>query len=286
MNATRGAGALAGSCCLCLCASAFGADTGAAATPIRVVTSLTPASLHFGDPVTAEVEVDFDPQTVSAASIRVDPGLTPYVVQSAPASQAVAPGVVRFSYSALCVTDACLPIHGRRVVRLEPATVTASTGSRTVTAVGRWRPVTVSTRLARSSLTGHVRFRSPSRPPTPGYRLSPGTLVALLVGAAALCLVAAVLLVGRPLAGRRRRTVAPGLSALDLAIAYVRDSVGREAADRRRALALLSQTAGETGADPGLVAASATSAWSKPPPTAGTTTDLAEQATRARSREE
>ena len=49
----------------------------AGAAPLSVSTSLEPGSTRFGDPVVAEVDVAYDPQTVDAAGIRVHPGFTP-----------------------------------------------------------------------------------------------------------------------------------------------------------------------------------------------------------------
>ncbi len=269
-------------CCLCLCLSASGVAGGAPAPPLRVITSLVPVSVKFGDPISAEVQVDFDPSVVSASSISVEPGLTPFVTESTPALRVVSAGVARLRYSMICVTDNCLPIHGKRVVHLAPVTVTARAGSRTLSAAGRWQPVTVSSRLSPSALTGRVRFRIPAGPPAPGYRLAPGTLVAALVAAAALCILAAAIIAGPAFSRSRRRIAATPLSPFDLAIAYVRDSTARSDPDRRRALAYLSETIREAGADPGVATASDSTAWSEPPPTAGTATELAERAVVAR----
>jgi hypothetical protein len=247
-----------------------------AGTPLSVVTALTPESVKFGDPVTAELTVRFDSSSVSPASIRVDPGLTPYVAMSRPTTRVSASGVAQMRYSLTCLTSACLPVHGSRLVHLEPVVVTARAGSQTLRAVGHWPAVTVTSRLSPSALTGRARFRHPAGPPAPAYRISPSRLIATLVGAAALCVLAAALIAGRVFVGVRRRPVAISRSALDLAIAYVRDSIRRDDADRRRALALLSETVDTV--DPDLASTSAASAWSKPPPTAGAASALADRA--------
>src|SRR5213078_542821 len=91
--------------------------------------------------------------------------------------------------------------------------------------------------------TGRIRFRSPSTPPAPRYRLAPGALAAVLIALAALCALAGVALTARELARRSARAKVRRLSALELAIAYVRDSTVRTEHDRRRALELLSEAA-------------------------------------------
>src|ERR1700724_4398909 len=87
--------------CIGLGGSADGAFAGSVGTPVRVVASLHPAAVLFGDPVTAEVEVDYEPQTIEASSIRVQPSFIPYVVTTAPVVQHVRAGVVRYRYSLL-----------------------------------------------------------------------------------------------------------------------------------------------------------------------------------------
>ena len=242
-----------------------------------VVTSLSPGAVFYGDPVTADVEVDYEPQTVEPSSIRVQPSFIPYVVSSAPVVQHVRAGVVRFRYSLLCVTDGCLPTKGPRLLKLERVTVTGLAGNRTVTAAASWPTLRISSRLAASDLSGQVRFRNPATPPSPEYRLAPGPLSAGLIAAAALCALVAAALVGRELARRSSSERAHRLSPLELAIAYLRDSARRTDPDRRRALELLAEVVGDQG-EPAVAAAAAETAWSKPPPTPGGATELADRA--------
>ena len=89
----------------------------AAAAPLSVSTSLEPGSTRFGDPVVAEVEVAYDPQTVDAASIRVLPDFAPYVATAAPSVRLTADGrtaVASYRYTLLCVTEGCLPTADAR----------------------------------------------------------------------------------------------------------------------------------------------------------------------------
>jgi hypothetical protein len=255
------------------------AHVAAAGPPIRVVTSLEPAAVRYGDPVTAEVEVDYDAQTVAASSIHAEPSFIPYVVTSAPVVQRPRSGVVRYRYSLLCVTAGCLPAKGPRLVHLRAVTVSGVAGERTVRAVGAWPVLRVSTRLAESDLTDPLRFRSPSTPRSPAYRLPPGPLGGGLIAVAALCILAALALGWFEVARIRRRPAVDRRSRLELAIAYVRDSANRTEPDRRRALELLAETVDATG-EPALSATAATTAWSKRPPTADAASELADEAVR------
>jgi hypothetical protein len=240
------------------------------------VTTLNPAVVHFGDSVTAEVEVDYG-ATVTDGSIRIVPSFVPYVI----VAQRTVPsgsGVLRIRYSLLCVTDGCLPTRGVRMLRFEPVGVTGSSGGSRMTVAGSWPALRVLSRLSPSDLTGGVRFRAPALPPTPRYTVDAGALALGLIAAATLCGLTALALAAGVLARRRWRG-AHGLTPLELAIAYVRNSVGRSDADRRRALELLAEAIGDEG-EPDLAGAAADAAWSRLPPSprgAGILADRAAQ---------
>ena len=260
---------------LCIVCGWLGASVGIANadTTFRVAASLHPGSVQYGDPVIADVEVDYDPSTVEPSTIRVQPRFTPYAAGAAPVVQHVRGGAVRFRYSLLCITDGCLPGNGPRRLQLRPVTATGLAGTRTVTATAQWPTLRISSRLAPSDRTGRVRFHHPARPPAANYRLAPGALAGGLIALASLCALAGVALAGRELARRSARTKVRRLSPLELAIAYVRDSTARSDPDRRRALALLSEAAeGELADD------AADRAWSKPPPTPAGAGELADRA--------
>lgn len=241
---------------------------------LRVRTDLQPASALFGDPVTATVEVDAG-GGVDASSIRVVPSFGPFAVRAKPVVRRSG-GRVLFSYGLLCVTDGCLPTRSSRLLRLPPAEVTARSGRRVLHASAAWPALTIASRLGASDLSGPVRFRSPSAPPPPAYRFAPGRLVAGLIAAAALCVVAAFALAGRGLVRLRRGARVRQRSPLQVAIAYVRESTGRSAPDRRRALSLLAEAADEQ--EPALAAGAGQAAWSRPSPTPLAATELADRA--------
>jgi len=260
---------------LCIVGTWFGAsvEIAKADTTFRVAASLHPGAVLYGDPVTADVEVNYDPRAVEPSSIRVQPRFTPYVAGAAPVVQHLHGGAVRFRYSLLCVTDGCLPGNGPRLLQLRPVTATGLAGTRTVTATAQWPTLRISSRLAPSDRNGRVRFHHPATPPAVNYRLAPGALAGGLIALAALSALAAVALAGRELARRSAHSKVRRLSPLELAIAYVRDSTVRSDPDRRRALALLSEAAeGEVADD------AADRAWSKPPPTPAGAGELADRA--------
>jgi alkylhydroperoxidase family enzyme len=247
-------------------------------SPLAVVTSRAPASIAFGDPVTAVLEIHYA-AAIAPSSLRIAPSFDPFVQRAQPAVQLVHAGVVRVRYSLLCLSDACLSTHGARLVPLGSVTVTGRARSGTVSAVGRWPTVRVSSRLAPSALSGKARFHVPAALPAPGYRIAPGELEIVLIAAAVLCAATALMLVTPSLRPRRRRALRESrLSALELAIAYVRDSRTRPDPERRRALELLSEIVESGGVDPGLAAASARRAWSRHAPTPEDATDFAERA--------
>jgi hypothetical protein len=252
------------------------ADGASAGRALHAVASLQPAAVLFGDPVTADVEVDYDPRAVEPSSIRVQPDFVPYVASVAPVVQNIHTGAVRFRYSLLCVTDGCLPTKSSRILQLHAVTVTGLAGTQRLTATAQWPVLRISSRLAAADLGGSVRFRHPTVPPPLEYRVAPGAFAGGLIAAAALCALLAAALVGRELARRSGR--AQLLTPLELAIAYVRDSTGRTDPDRRRALALLA-----AAVDGELATAAAETAWSKPPPTPAGATELADRAAHAGS---
>lgn len=252
-----------------LALAAAGAS-GAEPMPFVVSAGFSPASIHYGDPVTAVVEVRFDPKRLDRSSISAAPSFTPFVLVAKPVVEDARPGLLRIRYSLLCVTEGCLPAHASKLIRLKPFRVTAGGRSASTS----WQPLRVVSRLRPSDLRGEAPFRSPAAPPPPRYRVGPGALATGLIVAAVLCALAAIGLAAAALRRRRRRPVTRRVSPLELAIAYVRDATGRPAPDRRRALELLSEAV-----DDDLAADAADAAWSRIPPTptgAGALADRAE----------
>jgi len=235
-----------------------------AVAPLTVTATLQPQTIAFGDPVTAVVEVDAAPGT---SGVVATPSFLPFTETSVDRHG----NVTRYSLS--CLTDGCLPLKGARLVRLRPVVASAQLGGRRVRATAAWPVLRVTSRLGGANVS-RAHFERPAAPPTPRYAVSPVGLAAGLLAGAVLCVLAACALVVVLLLGRRRRAAEKRqLSGLELAIAFVRDSTRRSAADRRRALELLAEEV-----EPALAGEAADEAWSAAPPTPAAAAELADRA--------
>jgi hypothetical protein len=255
--------------------AAAGASAAPRAPALTVSGTFASGSVLFGDPVTAEVDVHF-PAGVDPGSIRLDSSFLPYVATASP-SVSRSSGEVRLRYSVSCLGAGCLPDKGAKLLHLPPLRVSALAGGRRLIASARWPVLRVGSRLSAADLRGKIRFRSPKAPPAVDWGIAPGTLVTLLVAAAAVCALGAFALLGlgvRRLARSPRS--APRLSPLELAIAFVRDSTQRPPGDRRRALELLAEAAEPE--QPVLAGTAWERAWSRPEPTAAGAVELADRA--------
>ena len=258
-----------------------GPATPPAAQTLRVRTSLQPRPAFFGDVLVAEVDVSAG----SASRIDVVPSFAPYAETGAPAVSRGRDGgleTVRYRYRIQCVSDNCLPVDKPFQLRLAPVVVTARAGGRTLTAKAAWPPTFVASRLASSDLA-QARFRRPTTLPAPEYAVSPAVLADVLAALAGALALAAVALLSREVlrAFERRRRAVP-LTPLESALAYTRASARRpEAADRRKALGLLSRTLNGEGAS-ALAAQAGGVAWSDTAPTPEQALELAAEAETAR----
>jgi len=253
------------------------------ANPLTVTTTLDPRRAFFGDPDVARVDVRYDPRSVAPQSIRIQSDFAPFAEVGAPSvtdSGSDTAAVRTYRFTLLCLTDACLPLQGARDERPGPVVATGFSHGRTVSVRGRWRPVSVSSRLTKADLSGRIRFRHTASLPAP-FGVSTRLLAGLLLAAGALLVAAAAALIRpawrRRLRDARRRTLTP----IELALAYARDSAGRtNPADRRKALELLAKAV-EAGGDPALAGISRESAWAEPPPTPARSLELADEAERS-----
>jgi hypothetical protein len=263
--------------------SASGGGTPAPRLAVR--TSLERSAVLYGDPLAAEVDVDYDTRGIASGGIRVQPDFLPYVATSAPEIRQARTGhtaVLRYRYSLLCVAEGCLPTNGPRQVKLKPVKVTGVSGNQTVTSSAQWPLVVVASRLSQSDRSGPIHFRHSAAPPAPEFAVAPGPLAYGLIGAAGLFTLAAAALVGRELARLRGRVRARKLTSLELALSYARDSALRpDPGDRRKALELLAEAV-EGGGEPALARSAAETAWSQEPPTPARTVELADEVDRAR----
>jgi hypothetical protein len=256
---------------------------------IGLAVLLDPASPHFGDRVTASVEILVDPRQVDPDSVRLVTDFAPYRAAAPPrASRREAHGLVtiRHRFLLLCLRDPCRPpVGGVRTFRFSPARlsfrrVNGSSGVFT----RRWYPLTVASRLSRDlALRGDWQARVFPLPAV-GYRFDPAGLSAALFTAAALLAVAGAMLIGRaygPLvrAELRRRGLAR-LRATEREVALLRDAVARgDATGQRRALDGLAVALGENGGHD-LALGARRLAWSRSDPSAQDSLALAEDVER------
>jgi len=108
----------------------------------------------------------------------------------------------------------------------------------------RWPQIAVAPRVDESALrTSPLGWRRQLAVPAVSYRVSPGTLLAVVLACAAALMLAALALVAVEYARwtRLRETRASALSRLGLALALARESMRRNPDDRRKALALLAR---------------------------------------------
>jgi hypothetical protein len=249
---------------------------------LDVRTSLVPSALFFGDPLTAEVDVAVGS---SATGIQVVPTFGPFAVSGRPLVSRSRDGrleTVRYRYAIQCVSDGCLPLGKPRVLRLPPVVVSARANGRASTVRVAWPAVSVASRLS-SAAGARDSLRRPSNIPPATFGISPRTLANVLTAAAGVLALLAFAVIGRELVRleRRRRTVR--LTPLEAALLYTRQSAARrDAADRRKALALLAQTLDAEG-DSVLADAAAGAAWSDAAPTAQNALELADEVETAAS---
>ena len=248
--------------------------------PLAARTALEPNPLRYGDPLVAEVDVVFDPHAVAQGSITLKPDFAPFVQTSPPSvsrTTAANAATLRYRYTLLCLTDACLPTKHARRVRFAPVKVTGTDGKRTLTVTASWPPAVVSTRLAPSDVSGSIRFRNDRTLPPPVFAVAPGPLAGGLIAVAALCTLAAALLIGRALLRARSRAREIRLTPLELALVYTRDSAQRpDPADRRKALDMLAEAVGHSG-EPELARVATETAWVEDPPSPARAIELADE---------
>ena len=226
-------------------------DAAAASTPARplmVSTSISPRPSFFGDVLTARSEVLVDANRVDPKSVRVETDFFPYTQTSAPLRSSSRSGplvALGYRFPISCLSGDCAPGPGIRRVVLPLLVVRARLRDGRATVVrARWPQIAVAPRVDESALrTSPLGWRRQLAVPAVSYRVSPGTLLAVLLACAAALMLAALALVAVEYARwtRLRETRASALSRLGLALALARESMRRNPDDRRKALALLAR---------------------------------------------
>jgi hypothetical protein len=248
------------------------------AAALSVHASFEPDPVEFGDPVTAHVVAVADRRAVESGRIRLSAALRPLSAVGKPHVTRTERGgllVIAYDVRAVCAVPACLAAHGPRVLRLRPVRVTAPLrAGGLVAARSGWPPLEVRGRVARADVTPRLPpFRADVRPPAVSYRVDPSSLALGLRLAAALLAAVGVLLAGRQVAALlRHRRREDERTELERALALAREARGRPPQDRRRAVGLLARLL--TARDEGLAGDARELAWSKPPPTRDSVSEL------------
>jgi hypothetical protein len=252
------------------------------ANALQMTASVTPRWLYFADPVTARIDVRFDPRRVVPASIRVDPTFAPWDEIAAARISTTAHGTIghrTWWFTLACISIDCLP-RGTAPQRfhLPKAMVTARArdGSQLV-ARRAWLPLKVAGRFAPAHTVGlRPVFQLDTRLPQATYRADPG-LLALIFDVIGVALVAVALALGAAEASRwraTRRSAVDTTPPLLRAVALVREAKQRDVEDRRRAASLLARTLRREGN--GLRSTATEVAWSPAEPTPVQLEDLAQ----------
>jgi hypothetical protein len=253
--------------------------------------------VHFGDTVTARVEVTVDRSRVDPDSIRVNTNFAPWKAEGTPQVRrrdGSSTTYLETTYTLSCLESFCLTEEAASVETFRAARVTytgrggsAAAGTHIVRAT--WPDLLVTARYAPPSA-------STSQPPTSwqanlvslpaaSYRLDPWVIVALLLGGAVLLAAAAVALVllrrprpapsPAPIPAARR---VPMIAPLEYALALLEDPTRVNGnGDQRRALQLVADGLVVRG-DGALARSARTLAWSRPVPQLDETRALARKA--------
>lgn len=218
--------------------------TAAAATP-----TLTPATVPFGDRITATVTApdgvrpvaDFGPLDVLSGPTRTGTGYT---------------------WTVACLSEDCVPGAAPRRIVLPPVRVGSARAA--------WPALTITSRVSTADAAKATPpFRLETQLPRPSYRAAPGALALALDALAAALVAGAALLLARELRRRHRKRVEARLAAmspLERALVYAREAESRGPVERRQALGLLARVLG--GREDRLAGTASELAWSpqKPSP--------------------
>jgi hypothetical protein len=248
--------------------------------PFAAAASMSPATVSFGDRISARIDVVVDPRAVDPNSLDVQPRFGLYRVVGSTVKRTRGAGELRsYRYVLECLLPGCIPPSARVARRFPPATVSYRTrdgidADRSVT----WPVYQLLSRVTdadRRNSVGRMRFDASL--PAVTYRVSPGTLRGLSIALAALLALGAVVLAWialRPRAG----TAGEGSSGsgLERALTAVRASTanGGGPTERRRALGWLGREL-RAVERPSEADEARRLAWSSDPPTSRSAGDFA-----------
>jgi hypothetical protein len=245
--------------------------------PIAVQASFTPGAVEFGDAVTARIVVTVDAHAVRPSSLHLVYGVAPLTQLGRTVERRATRGglsVATYELRAACLSDACIAESGRRTVvpRAVRVEVARKDGGR-ASATAAWAPLTVAGRVTSSDLgAAPPPFRAAVASAPPTYRLRPGTLAALLDGAAAILAAGAAALVASAVLRARQRRPDGQPDELAHALRLARAARTRPERDRRTAAGYVARLLARRDAP--LARAADDLAWSRPSPSPDSLTEL------------
>ena len=255
-----------------------GAD-GTAPRPLRARATLSDRIVVFGDTVRARVDLSLDLRHVDPSSVKVRAAFDPWrrigPVQVT-RTDAGTSSHIAMTYVLRCLKHACVPERDTLPFDFKPARIEFVNRAGGRGALRAPFPgLTLHTRISPTDLATAAPWRlDVTNVPEPSYRLSPGLLLAFLIGGSLLLLAGAGALafVGWP-----RRHVEPEPepepepellpTPLEQALELLEDAArANGAADQRRSLELVAEVLAERGEEDGLAEAARALAWSPSAP--------------------
>ena len=268
---------------------------------IQAYADLDRYKVHFGDTITAKVEVTVDRSRVDPDSIQVNTDFTPWKAAGAPEvvrRDGSSTTYLERRYTLRCLESFCTTQDAEAVQDFRAARITytslddAPGGAGTRTMQAAWPEVLVTARYAPPSASQSAR-QPPTRwqanllsLPAATYRVGPWVVVAVLLVIAGLLAAAAVLIVVRtrpradaaPVAAPTVASGGPVITPLEYALALLEDPARvNGSGDQRRALELVADGLVVHG-DGALGRIARALAWSRPVPKIEETSGLARKA--------
>lgn len=250
----------------------------------------------FGDVILLRLRVLLDRRVVQPEAVRADIRFPPYQRIGELRQERRDTGELTellYTARAHCLITVCAPADGRKSFAFPPARLLHSTFARQRVMTVRWPTVTVASRVSPGDLPRNAFERSPwradvlSRADT-SYRLRPGTLQVLLLGAGTVLLLLAGAIVLRLVVQAERPPIfvapaEPRVTLLERALRLVEQaSSNGHSEEQRKALELLAGELDRFGQH-GLGARARELAWSEDRPGAqavGTFTGQVREATK------
>jgi hypothetical protein len=248
--------------------------------PLTVHASFDPPAVQFGGRVVARVVVLADRDAIDTGRLRVTEDvapLTPLGKIQVTRTNRGRLAVDTYELPAVCMSEGCLARTGAKELRLPAARVEAPRRSGGFAhASDAWPLLSIGSRVSAADLKApRPQFRGDTSMPAVSYRIAPATLSVLLDVAAAVLAAAGVgFAVWQAVVVRRARRP-DTRSALERALALVREAETRAPEDRRRAVGLLARVIQRR--DDGLARAAGDLAWSEPAPRPDDLAALADQ---------